>query len=108
MGAGGPASVGSHQDFRHPALDRHAGLCVILQLWWEGRCRELLAGSGGYFAKLPWYRAGGVLREVGEVGGGEKSAGWGMGERPAGQARCDCSWGLTGVGLGSYNLLHGI
>lgn len=63
---------GSNQDFRHPALDRHAGLCVILQLWWEERCRKLLVGSEGYFAKLPRYPAGGVLREVGEVGAGGK------------------------------------
>ncbi|KAI5243770.1 Seizure Protein 6-like [Manis pentadactyla] len=66
-GGGGRRVWGSDQDFRHPALDRHAGLCVILQLWWEGRCRELLARSEGYSAKLPWYRAGRVLREAGEI-----------------------------------------
>lgn len=44
------------------------GLCVILQPGWEGRCRELLAKSEGYFAKLPWSRAGGVLRAVGRRG----------------------------------------
>lgn len=60
---------GSNQDFRHPALARHSGLCVILQLGWEGRCRELPAESEGYFAKLLWSCAGGVLRALGKVGG---------------------------------------
>lgn len=86
-GRGGRRVWGSYQDFRHPPLDRHAGLCVILQLWWEGRCRELLVGSEGYFGKLPWCRAGGVLREVCKVGGGGKQARWGIGERPAGWGR---------------------
>ena len=60
-------------------------LCVILQPGWEGRCRELVAKSEGYFAKLPWSRAGGVLRAAGEVGGEGRREGWGTRERqPAG------------------------
>lgn len=69
---GGRRVWGSNQAFRHPALARHSGLRVILQPGREGRCRELPAESEGYFAKLPWSSAGGVLRAVGEVGGGGK------------------------------------
>ena len=68
------------------------GLCVILKLGWEGRCREFLAKSEGYFAKLPWSRAGGVLRAVGEVGREGKQAGWGIRERPARWGPCDRWW----------------
>lgn len=53
-----------------------------------GRCHELLVGSGGYFAKLPWCRAGGVLREVCEVGWGGKQARRGIRQRPAGWVPC--------------------
>ena len=85
MGAGGRRVWGSTRGFRHPASARHAGTVRDPSAGWEGRCRELVAKSEGYFAKLPWSRAGGVLRAAGEVGGEGKRAGWGTRERqPAG------------------------
>ncbi len=82
MGAGGRRVWGSNRDLRQRALDRHAGLCVILQLWWEGRCRELLGE-----ARVILQNSLSVVQQ--STAGGRRGRwrrerhGKGIGERPA-------------------------